>query len=463
MTLVLICLLAAAIGVLVVAFVMQRLRHGDATAHAAELASLKEAHAAEVASLKEAHAAEVASLKEAHTAEISALKEAHAAEIIALKDAAAAEGAAMSAELAKARAESDAQREIARLAAADDERFGNLARKALAENAETLMRHNAGGLQAVLEPVKENLEAFRRAMAERTERDSAERASLADRMRELMQLNATIGQEARRLTDALRGNAKVQGDWGEMMLANILERCGLRRGIDYSLQETSRTDDGRALRPDAVINYTEGRKIIIDSKVSIQSYLAMLNADTPERRTAAAKEHVLSVRKHVAELRNKNYQDYVGDGDRIDFVLMFIPHEGAYIAAMQLDDTLWENAVDSRVMIISPTHLMSVVKLIEQVWRHDRQNKNALEIARQGGAMLDKLRGFLEDMDKMDKAINAGRDAWNNAYAKLATGNGNLMSRAASLRDLGAKAKKELPARYMAADESVSETEGFEQ
>ncbi len=415
----LLCFLAATTGILASALAYQRRRRLDAAAHNDEISRLKDSHAAEMA--------------------------------------------ALGSELARVRAERDAERELARRAAADDERFGNIARKALADNAETLMKNNAGGLAAVLDPVKENLEAFRRVMAERSERDAAERASLSDRLRELMDLNATIGRETQRLTDALRGNAKVQGDWGEMMLDNILERCGLRRGIDYTLQETTRNDEGRALRPDAVINYAEGRKIIIDSKVSIQSYLTMLNADSPDRRTAAAREHVMSVRKHVAELQAKNYQDCLAEGDTLDFVLMFIPHEGAYIAAMQLDDTLWENACDSRVMIISPTHLMSVMKVIEQVWRHDRQNKNALEIARQGGAMLDKLRGFLEDMDRMDRAINTGREAWNSAYAKLATGNGNLMSRAAALRDLGAKARKDFPERYMLRNDSDSEPPGLVQ
>lgn len=426
----LLCILAAAVAALAVAFAAQRRRRLDAAAHTAEIAALKEAHIAETAALREAHGAETSALR---------------------------------ADLARARAECEAEREMARRTADDTERFGNIARKALADNADTLMKNNAGSLKAVLDPVKDNLEAFRRLMDERAERDAAERASLGDRLRDLMALNATIGQETRRLTDALRGNARLQGEWGEIMLANILDRCGMRRGVDYTLQETTRNDEGRTLRPDAVINYSEGRKIIVDSKVSIQSYLAMLNADSPERRAAAAREHVASVRKHVAELRSKNYQDCLAEGDTLDFVLMFIPHEGAYIAAMQLDDGLWENACDSRVMIVSPTHLMSVMKLIEQIWRHDRQNRNALEIARQGGALLDKLRGFLEDMDRMDKAISAGREAWNSAYARLATGNGNLMSRAAALRDLGAKAKKDFPGRYLAPADSDTETGSLEQ
>ena len=232
-----------------------------------------------------------------------------------------------------------------------------------------------------------------------------------------------------------------------MILENILERCGLRRGQEYVVQAGVCTDSGRRLRPDVVINYTEGRKIIVDSKVSIQHYLAMLDAADESGRRTFGREHVASVRKHIAELRDKSYQDYIGDA-RADFVLMFIPHEGAYLTAMQLDPDLWESAYQAGVLIVAPTHLMGVVRLVEQMWRHDKQNRHALEIARQAGLMLDKLRGFLDDMDKMDRAIASSREAWNDAYGKLTGGTGNLIGRALRLEELGAKAKKALPDRY---------------
>jgi DNA recombination protein RmuC len=232
-----------------------------------------------------------------------------------------------------------------------------------------------------------------------------------------------------------------------MILENILERSGLERGREFEVQQTTINESGARLRPDVIINYPGDRKIIIDSKVSIQAYLAMLDTTDPEKAAALGKAHIASIKNHITELRNKRYQDYVGD-DKIDFVMMFIPHEGAYLAAMQLDPTLWQTAYDSRVLIISPTHLMSVVKLVEQLWRHDRQTRNAITIAEEAGRMLDKFRGFIDDMDKMDRNINSLRDSWNNAFGKLSSGNGNLIGRAEKLRKLGVKATKDLPERY---------------
>lgn len=336
----------------------------------------------------------------------------------------------------------------AQLSAEAEERFRNLAGRVLVSNSELLREQNRRGLAEVIEPMKSDLERFRQLVVERYEREAGERLSLGDRIKDLVQLNHAIGQETRRLTDALKGNAKVQGDWGEMILDNILERSGFRRGQDYTVQETVAGEQGQRLRPDVVISYTEGRKLVIDSKVSIQDYLAMLNADTEECRERHARAHVASVKSHIAELARKSYQDAVGAA-KIDFVLMFIPHEGAYLAAMNLDNTLWQTAYDNRVLIISPTHLMSVIKLVEQMWRHEKQNRNAQEIARQAGAMLDKLRGFVDDMDCIDASLNNARAAWNSAFAKLSTGPGNMIARAQKIASLGARSKKELPDRYV--------------
>lgn len=349
--------------------------------------------------------------------------------------------------------------EAKRRDAETEERFKALAAKILMANSESLRQQNKNGLAEVLEPMKYDLEQFKRAFTERYDREAGERLSLGQRVRELVELNNTIGRETRRLADALKGNSKVQGDWGEMILDNILERSGFRRGRDYTVQETYAADNGNRLRPDVVISYTEGRKLVIDSKVSIQDYLGMLNAESDDLRERFAKAHVASVKNHISELARKSYQDIVGES-QIDFVLMFIPHEGAYLAAMNLDSTLWETAYDARVLIISPTHLMSVIKLVEQMWRHDKQNRNAQEIARQASAMLDKFRGFIDDLDKIDTALNGARVAWNNAFAKLSGGNGNLVSRARKIATLGAKAKKSLPDRYLheeLSDEDLSE------
>lgn len=337
----------------------------------------------------------------------------------------------------------------AQLAAESEERFRSLANKVLMESATTLQRQNSVGIAEALRPVKENFELFRRSFSERTERDAAERMAFSERLRDLMELNATVGRETRRLTDALKGNSRAQGDWGEMILQTILEHCGLQEGREFVTQASVTGADGSPLRPDVVINYTDGRKIVVDSKVSIQSYLRMVESDSEEGRRTFGREHVVSVRKHIAELRGKNYQELVGQA-QVEFVLMFIPHEGAYLSAMQLGgDDLWQTAYAANVLIVSPTHLMSVVRLVEQMWRRDRQERNAQEIARQAGAMLDKLRGFLDDMDRIDKSLNDARNSWNDAFSKLTSGNGNLIGRAKRLGELGAKAKKALPERYL--------------
>lgn len=340
------------------------------------------------------------------------------------------------------------QEESARMREEMEERFRGIASSILMESTETLQRHNNRGLSEALAPVKENFEQFRKTFAERTERDTAERAAMAERVKDLMNLNATIGRETRRLTDALKGNSRMQGQWGEMILNSILEHCGLKEGREFYTQKTLESDGGKIYRPDVVINYTEGRKIVVDSKVSIQAYLRMLDADTEEARTAFGREHVLSVRKHIAELKGKSYQELVGS-DSIDFVLMFIPHEGAYMAAMQLSDDLWESAYAANVLIVSPTHLMGVVRLVEQMWRNDRQERNAREIARQASMMLEKFNAFLADLDKIDKSIRDSRSAWDEAFRKLSGGTGNLISRATRLMALGVKSKKQMPQRYI--------------
>lgn len=340
--------------------------------------------------------------------------------------------------------------------AAAEERFAQLAAKALANNAESLRQQSRNSLGEVLKPVVDDMEKFRATITEYYTREAGERTSLGKSVADLMQLNATVSRETRRLTDALKGNSRMQGDWGELILDNILEQSGMRRGYEYTVQETITDDAGHRLRPDVVIHYTEGRNIIIDSKVSIQDYVNMLNAETDEQRKLYGTAHVASVKKHVAELRRKCYQDNI-DGDAFDYVLMFIPHEGAYMAAMDLDNTLWQTAYDAHVLIISPTHLMSIVKLIEQMWRHDKQNRNALEIADEAGKMLDKLNGFLDDMDKIDRNLRAARDAWEAAKSKLHTGSGNLIGKALKISKLGAKARKALPPSYLPDEEKADE------
>lgn len=344
----------------------------------------------------------------------------------------------------------DHEREIKRIH--DDrkdteERIRGIAAEVLQRSAIDMAEFSRTRVSEILNPVAENLRQFQNAFKESYDREARERFSLSERIHELVELNHTIGNEAKRLSQALQGNNKVQGDWGEMILDNILKRSGLIEGREYFLQFSSENDQGKRIRPDAVLSYPDGRTVIIDSKTSMKAYLQSINAPDPAEAEKALKAHAQSVKLHITELKNKSYQDYVGKST-VDFVMMFIPHEGAYLAAMNADPTLWEYAFDNRIIIVSPTHLMSVVKLIEQMWRHDKQTKNAVEIANQASKMLEKMRGFLEDMDKIDRSLDNARDAWNSAFSKLTGGKGNLISRADALYKLGVKTSKELPSKY---------------
>ncbi len=352
---------------------------------------------------------------------------------------------------ATARAEADAARNMLEItrndAAAADERFRAIANDVLLANSRAIDAGARRNLDDAIAPMLQRMREMEKSFRDTYSAEARERFSLQDRVRELVELNRVVGDETRRLTDALKGNTRMQGDWGEIILENILERSGLQQGREYEVQQTVTAPDGRRLRPDVVVNYPDGRCVVVDSKVSVAAYLNMVDATDNDARNAAARAHLASVRAHIAELRSKSYQDITGER-HADFVMMFIPHEGAYMAAMQLDPTLWQQAFDARVLIVSPTHLMAVVKLVEQLWRNDRQSRNAIEIATEAGKMLDKFSGFLADLEKIDSSIAAARKASEAAHNKLASGTGNLIGRAERLRAMGAKATKDLPAAF---------------
>lgn len=324
------------------------------------------------------------------------------------------------------------------------ERFTAVASEVLSRNAKSLNEQSRLQIAELLAPMKENLEDFKRAYTDAYGKETEKRAMLDQQLRQLFDLNRTIGDETRKLGEALKGNTSVQGSWGEMVLENILERSGLLRGQDYFVQKTVDSAESKA-RPDIVITCPGERNIVVDSKVSLSDYIRMLNAPDRAAARASGDAHVTSVRKHVAELKRKNYQDLLC-GRNADFVMMFIPHEGAYLAAMQLDNTLWQTAFDSRVIIVSPTHLVSVIKLVEQMWRQDKQNRNAIEIADLGGKMLDKLSNFISDMNKIKSNLDSAQRAYVSAMIKL-EGRGGIRSIGENMRDKGIKGARELPKR----------------
>lgn len=328
--------------------------------------------------------------------------------------------------------------------------FKNLANEILKQNSMEFKAANEERLSQILDPLKVNLEEFRKTVTETYSTEARERFSLQERIKELVDLNQNISREARELSEALRGDSKVQGDWGEFVLESILEKSGLIKDEEYFIQVTTdesgnalRNEEGKNLRPDVVVKYPDGRYVIIDSKVSLTAFVDYVNACDEETKKNCAARHVRSVRGHIDELARKSYQNYVGEA-KLDFVMMFIPNEPAYIAAMRLEPTLWQEAYDKNVLIVSPTHLVSGLRLISQLWSRDRYTKNAIKIAEEAGKMYDKFADFTSDMEKIEKALTQTQKAYGDAMNKLTAGKGNLVSRAQKMHALGIKASKQL-------------------
>lgn len=332
--------------------------------------------------------------------------------------------------------------------------FKSLAADIFSSQSEKFKEANETRLSEILNPLKEDIKDFKRRVDDTYMNSSKERTLLGEQMKRLMELNMSIGKEARDLTEALSGNTKVQGDWGEMVLETILVKSGLVEGENYFVQRTKnddgtqiKNDDNGRLRPDVVVALPDKKYIVIDSKVSLTAYVNYINADNEDDRQRFGKAHLLSVRSHLKELETKRYQDFVGVGndDRIDYVLMFIPNEHAYMAAMTLDNNLWMEAYEKRVVIISPAHVISTLRLIAQLWTRDKQTKNALKIAEEGGKLYDKFVGFVNDMQTVEQSLGKASEAYASAMSKLHTGRGCIVSKVENLKKLGAKTSKTLP------------------
>lgn len=332
--------------------------------------------------------------------------------------------------------------------------FKSLAADIFSSQSEKFKEANETRLSEILNPLKEDIKDFKRRVDDTYMNSSKERTLLGEQVKRLMELNMSIGKEARDLTEALSGNTKVQGDWGEMVLETILVKSGLVEGENYFVQRTKnddgtqiKNDDNGRLRPDVVVALPDKKCIVIDSKVSLTAYVNYINADNEDDRQRFGKAHLLSVRSHLKELETKRYQDFVGVGndDRIDYVLMFIPNEHAYMAAMTLDNNLWMEAYEKRVVIISPAHVISTLRLIAQLWTRDKQTKNALKIAEEGGKLYDKFVGFVNDMQTVEQSLGKASEAYASAMSKLHTGRGCIVSKVENLKKLGAKTSKTLP------------------
>jgi len=259
----------------------------------------------------------------------------------------------------------------------------------------------------------------------------------------LAELNIGIKKEASDLTNALKGQSKTRGNWGEMILENILEKSGLAKEREYDIQPSYTNEAGNRLQPDVVIHYPGDRHVIVDSKVSLNAFERYSSASNTEDELRAGKEHVQAVRNHILDLASKNYQELY-QINSLDFVMMFMPIEPAYILAIQLDPDLWHYAYDKRIIIIGPTNLVASLKLVSSLWRQERQTQNVQEIARQSGELYDKFVGFLSDIEDIGKKIKATEDSYQSSLNKLSTGKGNLIRRVEIIKGLGARNKKNI-------------------
>ena len=330
--------------------------------------------------------------------------------------------------------------------------FNVLASDVLKRNSESLKEANSEQIDALLRPLKENIESFKKTISEGYVKETSSRKLLEVQIERLVKLNETIGEEARNLTSALKGNSKVQGDWGEMILETLLENAGLERGINFETQLTRdsggnvlKNDEGKLLRPDVLIKLPDNHSIIVDSKVSLTAFVDYCNAEDENVRIVAGKKHLQSVYAHIDELYAKMYQNNLKGA--ADYVMMFIPNESAYIAAVQLDINLWKYAYERGVIIVSPTHLFSVMSIVSQLWRQDKQNRNAMLIAERGGKLYDKLVLFKDSFEKVGKSIDDAMTSYNKSFNQLRTGKGNVLRQAEDMKALGAKASKSLPER----------------
>ncbi len=321
--------------------------------------------------------------------------------------------------------------------------FQNLANKILEEKSLKFTEQNQQNIDQVLKPLREQLGDFRRKVEDVYEKESKDRVSLFHEIKHLKDLNQKISDDAINLTNALKGQTKTQGTWGEVILERVLEESGLHNGREYETQGTFTSEEGKRLRPDVIVHLPEGKDIIIDSKVSLTAYERYCSGDDEQQRQSDLKEHIASLKAHIKGLSVKNYEDLPGIKS-LDFVLLFVPIESAFITAVENDREIFREAFDKNIIVVSPTTLLATLKTVHNIWRYEYQNLNALEIAEKAGNLYDQFVLFVQSMDDIGDKLGKATDAYQTARKRLVDGKGNLVGRTENLKKLGAKAKKSL-------------------
>ena len=322
--------------------------------------------------------------------------------------------------------------------------FENLANKILEEKTSKFTEQNKENLKNILTPLQDKIHLFEKKV-EDTHKESIDyHAALRQQILGLREMNEQMSKETLNLTKALKGDSKMQGNWGELILERVLEKSGLEKGREYEVQQSFTSEDGNRVFPDVVINLPDGKKMVVDSKVALTAYERYINEEDEAEKAQYLKEHVISIKRHVDQLGSKNYHDLY-QMESPDFVLLFIPIESAFALALNEDTSLYNKAFEKNIIIVTPSTLLATLRTIDSMWSNQKQQENALEIARQAGALYDKFEGFVADLVKVGNKIKDSKTEYDSAMSKLVDGSGNLINRVENLKKMGAKAKKSLP------------------
>ena len=326
--------------------------------------------------------------------------------------------------------------------------FQNLANAILKQNTKEFTESSHKQMSDILNPLKERIVDFEKKVEETYQKGKVDQTVLKEELKRLQELNMKLGEEAGNLTKALKSDSKKQGNWGEVVLERILERSGLIKDEEYFLQYTAEGEDGKTYRPDVMIKLPEDKHLIIDSKVSLTAFEQYVSAEKEDKKEAALKQHILSIKNHIKELKEKKY-DHLKGLNTPDFVLMFLPVEPAFAVAVQSDLELFNDAFEKGIVIVSPTTLLATLRTVASIWRHERQTQNAMEIATQGGKLYDKFEGFLKDLEKVGVNLEKAQESYREAHKKLTSGRGNLLGQVEKLKELGAKTSKSIDSKYL--------------
>jgi DNA recombination protein RmuC len=327
--------------------------------------------------------------------------------------------------------------------------FQNVANKIFEDKSRKFTEQNKENIEGVLKPMREQLVDFKKKVEDVYDKESKDRVSLLTEIIHLKSLNERISEDAINLTNALKGQSKTRGSWGEMILERVLEESGLHKGREYEVQAMYASEEGQRRHPDVIVHLPEGKDIVIDSKVSLTAYEKYCSADTDEKREKRLKEHLISIRTHIKDLSEKRYEELEGI-TTLDFVLMFLPIEGAFWTAIESEQGLFNEAFNKNIMLVSPSTLLATLRIINNIWRYEDQNKNAMIIAKKAGDLYGKFVGFVEALEDVGQKIGKAQESYKTARDRLSKGKGNLVRRTEELKQLGVKAQKELPAELIA-------------